>query len=66
MPAVMTSDTALQFVPVGTNAARPFGMDARDRACRLATNAGLECAEAPEPGARRCSRAWAMPGTRRG
>jgi phosphatidylglycerophosphate synthase len=25
-------------------------MEARDRACRLARNAGLECAEAPEPG----------------
>ena len=38
------------FVPVGTNAARPFGMDARERACRLATNAGFDCAEAPQPG----------------
>jgi phosphatidylglycerophosphate synthase len=36
------------FVPVGDNAARPFGMDARDRACRLATNAGFECADKPE------------------
>jgi phosphatidylglycerophosphate synthase len=33
------------FVPVGSNPARPFGMDARDRACRLATNAGFECAD---------------------
>ena len=38
------------FVPVGANAARPFGMDARERACRLATNAGFDCAEAPQPG----------------
>src|SRR5690348_6024878 len=46
----MASDPALLFVPVGTNAAQPFGMDARDRACRLATNAGLECADAPQDG----------------
>jgi len=38
------------FVPVGTNSASPFGMDARERACRLARNAGLEPADAPEPG----------------
>ena len=37
---------ALLFVPVGTNAGRPFGMEARERACRLATNAGFECADA--------------------
>lgn len=46
----MASEQRLLFVPVGTNPARPFGMDARDRACRLATNAGLECGEKPEPG----------------
>ncbi len=46
----MASDPALLFVPIGTNSARAFGMEARDRACRLARNAGLECAEAPEPG----------------
>jgi len=46
----MAKDPALLFVPVGTNSARAFGMEARDRACRLARNAGLECAEAPEPG----------------
>lgn len=46
----MASDPALLFVPVGTNPARAFGMEARDRACRLARNAGLECAQAPEPG----------------
>ena len=41
----MASDETLLFVPVGSNSARLFGMDARDRACRLATNAGLECAD---------------------
>ena len=41
----MTSDAPLLFVPVGDNPARPFGMGAKDRACRLATNAGFECAE---------------------
>jgi phosphatidylglycerophosphate synthase len=46
----MASEPPLLFIPIGTNAARPFGMEARERACRLATNAGLECAEAPEPG----------------
>ena len=46
----MTGDPPLLFVPVGRNEARPFGMDARDRACRLATNAGFECAEEPQPG----------------
>jgi len=39
------SDAPLLFVPVGDNAARPFGMEAKERACRLATNAGFECAE---------------------
>lgn len=46
----MPSEPPLLFVPVGTNAARPFGMDARGRACRLAANAGFECGEAPEVG----------------
>jgi phosphatidylglycerophosphate synthase len=46
----MVSERPLLFVPVGTNSARPFGMEARERACRLASNAGLDCAEAPEPG----------------
>jgi hypothetical protein len=44
----MASDTPLLFIPIGDNAARPFGTDARDRACRLATNAGFECADAPQ------------------
>src|SRR5436190_1522214 len=39
----MSSDAPLQFVPVGSNPARPFGTDARERACRLAANAGFEC-----------------------
>ncbi len=46
----MASETPLLFVPVGDNPARPFGMGARDRACRLASNAGFECAEAAPPG----------------
>ena len=45
----MPSETPLLFVPVGENPARPFGMDARERACRLAANAGLECADAGQP-----------------
>jgi phosphatidylglycerophosphate synthase len=49
MPVTMPSQPPLLFVPVGTNAARPFGIDARERACRLAANAGLECASAPLP-----------------
>lgn len=46
----MSSAPPLQFVPVGTNAARLFGMDARTRACRLATNAEFECAETVDAG----------------
>jgi phosphatidylglycerophosphate synthase len=46
----MADETPLLFVPVGDNPARPFGMDARERACRLATNAGLECRDAPAEG----------------
>jgi phosphatidylglycerophosphate synthase len=46
----MANETPLLFVAVGSNAARPFGMHARDRACRLAANAGLECADSPRPG----------------
>jgi hypothetical protein len=41
----MASEETVQFVPVGSNPARPFGMDSRTRACRLAENAGFECAE---------------------
>jgi phosphatidylglycerophosphate synthase len=46
----MGNDLPMLFVPVGDNPARPFGMEARDRACRLATNAGFECAEGAQPG----------------
>lgn len=46
----MAADLTMLFVPVGENAARPFGMEARKRACRLATNAGFECASAAEAG----------------
>ena len=49
MPALMASEGPLLFVPVGANSARLFGMDARQRACRLATNAGFECADAIPP-----------------
>src|SRR5215212_4139340 len=50
MRGSMSSEPRLLFVPVGSNAARPFGMDARDRSCRLATNAGFECADSAQPG----------------
>jgi phosphatidylglycerophosphate synthase len=46
----MPSDPPLLFVPVGDNDACLFGMGARDRACRLAANAGFECAEEIAPG----------------
>jgi phosphatidylglycerophosphate synthase len=46
----MASDAPLLFVPVGSNAARVFGLDARDRACRLAENAGFDCAEETDGG----------------
>jgi hypothetical protein len=46
----MANDAPLLFVPVGSNSARLFGMDARTRACRLAANAGFDCADAPAPG----------------
>jgi phosphatidylglycerophosphate synthase len=41
----MADEVNMLFVPIGENAARPFGMSARDRACRLATNAGFDCAD---------------------
>ncbi len=46
----MSTAPPLLFVPVGSNPARLFGMDARARACRLASNAGFECRDAVEPG----------------
>src|SRR4028118_561001 len=45
----MSPAPPLQFVPVGSNEARLFGMDARTRACRLAANAGFECRRLAEP-----------------
>src|SRR5947209_14165086 len=42
----MASETPPLWVPAGDNAARPFGMAVRERACRLAANAGFECADA--------------------
>jgi phosphatidylglycerophosphate synthase len=50
MPRAMSDDLPMLFVPVGANAARPFGMPAEARACRLATNAGFECADEPRDG----------------
>jgi phosphatidylglycerophosphate synthase len=44
----MTADPPLRFVTTGKNPARPFGLEAHDRACRLATNAGFECGDAVE------------------
>jgi hypothetical protein len=46
----MNDETRVQFAPVGENEARPFGMAARDRSCRLASNARFDCAEVAEPG----------------
>ena len=48
--AVMNAQQQPVFVPVGSNPARLFGMDARDRACRLAENMGLPCADAVPAG----------------
>ena len=45
------ADAALMlFVPLGDNPAEPFGMGARERACRLAGQAGLSCADTFQPG----------------
>src|SRR3954454_6515693 len=49
--AAMSANAALLFLPVGDNAARAFGIDARERACRLATNAGFECVDEVREGA---------------
>jgi len=49
--AAMSENAALLFLPVGANAARAFGIDARERACRLATNAGFECVDGLREGA---------------
>jgi len=46
----MPTEPPLLFVPVGSNPARLFGLGARERACRLAANAGFEYADSPEAG----------------
>jgi phosphatidylglycerophosphate synthase len=46
----MADEASPLFVALGSNRARPFGMDARERACRLATNAGFECADHGQAG----------------
>jgi len=48
MPVRMADEPRLLFLTVGSNSARPFGMEAKDRACRLATNAGFDCADAAQ------------------
>jgi phosphatidylglycerophosphate synthase len=45
----MTSSASPLFVTVGSNPAHLFGSDAATRARRFAANAGLECADAPDP-----------------
>ena len=37
------------FIPVGSNPARLFGLDAEQRACRIAGNIGLESGRAADP-----------------
>ena len=41
----MAEQSNLLFVPVGDSPLRLFGADVRSRMCRLATNAGLTCAD---------------------
>ena len=50
MPAAVTSAQSPLFVPVGSSDARLFGLDVRDRACRIAGKAGLECSGTPAAG----------------
>src|SRR4029077_4329123 len=50
MPSPMSGPQPPIFVPVGNNPTRLFGLDARTRACRLATNIGLACCEQKQPG----------------
>jgi phosphatidylglycerophosphate synthase len=45
----MDNDSRPLFIPVGVNPTRIFGLDAGERACRLAENAGFDCAESPAP-----------------
>jgi len=42
----MDEPSRLCFVTVADNPTRVFGLGAKERACRLATNAGFECADA--------------------
>jgi len=46
----MNDPERINFVPIGLNPAQPFGMDSRERACRLATNAGFQCADEVDEG----------------
>ena len=46
----MDDESRPLFIPVGSNPARVFALDARERACRLAAKAGLACANATELG----------------
>ena len=46
----MADEPPILFVPIGENPARPFGLAARARACRLAQIAGFECADRLQPG----------------
>src|SRR5438270_12645834 len=48
MPPPMSATPLV--VPVGASPARAFGMEARQRACSLASNAGFECGDAVQPG----------------
>ena len=46
----MSAEPPPLFVTAGSNPAQMFALDARERACRLASNAGFGCADAPEVG----------------
>ena len=45
----MADEPLILFVPIGENPARPYGLAARGRACRLAQIAGFECADELQP-----------------
>ena len=45
----MDDESRPVFIPVGSNPARLFGLDAEQRACRIAGKAGLDCGELSEP-----------------
>ena len=45
----MDDESRPLFIPVGSTPARAFGLDAEERACRLAAKAGLERARAGDP-----------------